>query len=59
MNGCGMEAVSFSGAKDTSEQPGQLLNKELKITAPNFCNLSQTNQNLKLSYLCMSIRTHE
>ena len=45
MNGCGMEAVSFSGAKDTSEQPGQLLIKELKMTAPN--SLSQVAKQLK------------
>jgi len=39
MNGCGMEAVSFSEAKDTSEQPDLLMNKELMIIAPNFFNL--------------------
>lgn len=55
----GWKGYPFSEAKDTSEQPGQLLNKELKMTAPNFFNLSQTSQNLKLSYLCRSIRKHE
>ena len=33
--GCGMEAVALSKAKATSEQPGLLLNNELKMIAPN------------------------
>jgi len=39
MNGCGMEAISFSEAKDISEQPGQQIDKELQMRAPNFFNV--------------------